>query len=92
MFSLAYNLPKAMSIFSHQNCLAKTKQEQRGYFDWRNYIKTSAWKQRGFSDQQNYIEKSTSKRGGFFDQRNYIEKVRGNDLKIRQNLVFNIWT
>ena len=32
------------------------------------------------------------KQHGFFDQRNYIEKVRGNDMEIRQNLVFDLST
>ena len=29
---------------------------------------------------------------GFFDQRNYIENVRGNDVEIRRNLVFDVST
>ena len=44
------------------------------------------------SDHRNYVEKSMWKRRGFFDQRNYIEKVRGNDVEIRQNLVFDVST
>ena len=35
----------------------------------------------------------TSKRvRGFFDHRNYIVKVRGNDVEIRRNLVFDVST
>ena len=66
--------------------------KQGGFFDHRNYIKKSMWKRRGFFDHRNYSEKSTWKRRGFFDQRNYIEKVRGNDLEIRRNLVFDVLT
>ena len=36
--------------------------------------------------------KSTWKPRGFFDQRNHIEKVRGNDVEIRRNLVFDVST
>ena len=66
--------------------------KQCGFFDQRNYIEKSTWKQSGFFDQQNYAKKGTWKRRGYFDQRNYIEKVRGNDVEIRRNVVFNIST
>ena len=66
--------------------------KQRGFFDQRNYIEKIKWKQRRFFDQRNYIEKSTWKQHGFFDQRNYIEKVRGSDVEIRRNLVFDVST
>ena len=49
-------------------------------------------KQRGFFDHRNYVEKSTWKRRGLFDHRNYIEKVRGNDVDIRRNLLFDVST
>ena len=45
-----------------------------------------------FSTIEIYIEKSTWKQCGFFDHRNYIEKVRGNDVEIRRNLVFDVST
>ena len=32
------------------------------------------------------------KQRGFFDQRNYIQKVRGNEVEIRRNLVFEVST
>ena len=64
----------------------------REFFDQRNYIEKSTWKPRGFFDQRNYIGKSTWKPPGFFDRRNYIEKVRGNDVEIHQNLVFDVST
>ena len=50
------------------------------------------WKQRGFLENQNHMEKSTRKQRGFFDQRNYIQKVRGNEVEIRRNLVFEVST
>ena len=50
------------------------------------------WKQRGFIDHRNYDEKGMWKWRKFFDQRNYIDKVRGNDVKICRNLVFNVST
>ena len=34
--------------------------------------------------------KKYMKRRGFFDRRNYIEKVRGSDMEIRRNLVFDV--
>ena len=71
---------------SHQ----KNTWKQRGFFDHRNYIEKSTWKQRGFFDHRNYIEKSIWKRHGFFDHRNYMEKVRGNDVEICRNLVFDV--
>ena len=37
-------------------------------------------------------KKSTWKPRGFFDHQNYIEKVRGNDVEIRRNLVFDVST
>ena len=40
----------------------------------------------------NCIEKSMWKQRGFFDHRNYIQKVRGNDVEIRRNLVYNVST
>ena len=40
--------------------------------------------------RKKYVE--TTKRREFFDQRNYIEKVRGNDVEIRRNLVFDVPT
>ena len=46
----------------------------------------------GILDHQNYTERSKWKRPEFFDQRYYIEKVRGNDMEVRQNLVFNVST
>ena len=66
--------------------------KQSGLFNHRNYIEKSTWKQRRFFYHQNYIEKSTWKRRGFFNQRNYIEEVRGNDVKICQNLIFDVST
>ena len=66
--------------------------KQRGFFDHRNYIEKSTWKQRGFFDHRNYIDKSTWKLRRFFDHQNYMEKVRGNDLEIRRNLVFDVST
>ena len=33
-----------------------------------------------------------SKRRGFFDHQNYVEKVLGNEVEIRQNLVFDVST
>ena len=50
------------------------------------------WKQRRFLENQNHMEKSTRKQRGFFDQRNYIQKVRGNEVEIRRNLVFEVST
>ena len=66
--------------------------KQRGFFHHRNYIEKGAWKQRGFIDHRNYDEKGMWKGRKFFDQRNYIDKVRGNDVKICRNLVFNVST
>ena len=40
----------------------------------------STWNRRGFFDHW------------FFDQQNYIKKVDGNDVEIRQNLVFDAST
>ena len=37
-------------------------------------------------------KKSTWKRRGFFDQQNYVAKIRGKDVEIRQNLVFDVST
>ena len=79
-------------IFAHQNFVGKSTCKQRGFFNHQNYVGKSTWKQHRFFDQQNYTEKNTWKRRGFFDQQNYIEKVRGNDLEICLNLVFNIST
>ena len=50
------------------------------------------WKQGGFFHHRNYIEKSMWKQRGFFQHRNYFEKVRGNDVEIRRNLVFDVST
>ena len=66
--------------------------KQHGFFNHRNYIKKSTWTERRFFDHQNYVEKSTWKRRGFFDQLNYIEKVPGNDVEIRRNLVFDVFS
>ena len=43
---------------------------------------------------KNYVEsiKSMWKQHGFFNQQYYIKKVRGNDVKICQNLVFDVNT
>ena len=43
-----------------------------------------------FSSIEITSKKSMWKQRGFFDHRNYVEKVRGNDVEIRQNLVFDV--
>ena len=61
------------------------------FFGHTNYTeKKSTSKQCGFFGYENQVEKSTWKRRGFFAQQNYIKKVRGNDVEIRRNLVFDV--
>ena len=79
-------------IFRPAKLHRKEYVKPRGFFHHRNYIEESTWKPREFFDQQNDIEKSTWKPRGFFDHRNYIEKVRGNDVEIRRNLLFDVST
>ena len=43
-----------------------------------------------FSSIEITLKKSTWKRRAFLDQQNYIEKVRGNDVEIGRNLVFDV--
>ena len=83
---------KHRGYFDERNYIGKSTWKQGGFFDYQNYIKKSTWKRRGFFHHRNYIEKSTWKQYGFVDKKNYIEKVRGNDVEIRRNLVFDIST
>ena len=45
-----------------------------------------------FSTIEDKILKSMWKQRRFFDPQNYIEKVRGNDMEICRNLVFDVST
>ena len=83
---------KGCRIFAYRNFVEKSTCKQCGFFDHQTSVKKSKWKQRRFSEHRNNIEKSTWEKRRFFGQQNYIEKVRGNDIEIHRNLVFNVST
>ena len=87
-----YSMVEATWIFQPSKLYRKSTWKQSGFFDQRNSIKKITWKQSGFFDQRNFAEKRTWKRRRYFNQLNYTEKVRGNDVEIHRNLVFDIST
>ena len=75
----------------------KSTWKQHVFFQHQSYIGKKTWKQHAnhveitwIFDHRNSVGNSTRKRRGFFDQRNYIKKVRGNDVEICHNFVFDV--
>ena len=106
MFSLAYHLQKTMPKFCpskfrrkkyvqtkwifRPSKLRRKKQVETPWIFRINKLHRKSGNNVDFSTSEITSKKLLENEVDFFDEPSYIEKVRGNDMEIRRNLVFDV--